>query len=118
VLDLLVGVGRQIHPLIPRTGSVATWWSTQMRQDRKAIRDLRNAELKRLEHGIKREVTTQTNVPGGMFHGKRINPGDTLAFWRWYFVSGRFEGREVLPLLSMQLADHQVLIREAESRLP
>jgi hypothetical protein len=117
VLDLLAGVGRQIDEAMPGAGPVATWWETQRTQDREAIRQMRNAELKRLESGTKREVDVQTNAPAGTFHGKTVNAGDTLVEWGWYFASGHFVGQEVLTVLSAQLTDRQFLINDAESRL-
>jgi hypothetical protein len=117
VLDLLAGVRRQIGEYMPKTATFESWWATQKTQDRDAITEMRHAQLKRLESDMKRHLHAQSWASEGTFNGKPVNPGDTVVWWRWYFIGGHFDGKDVLTVLSTQLADLASLIKEAESRL-
>jgi len=121
VLDLLAGVRRQIDQCITQrkdgSAEVDLWWAAEKTADRKAINDMRNAQLKRLERGSERRQQTHTNVSAGTFNGHPINSGDTISWYGWRFTSGRFVGKEVLSILLAELQDLEDLIETAESRL-
>ncbi|WP_344257286.1 hypothetical protein [Terrabacter carboxydivorans] len=117
VLDLLAGVRRQLDAAVKECGHLSGWWKDQWTPERKALSELRNAQLKRLETSEAPRSQTRTNVPAGEWRGHRVSEGDTVSWIEWYFVDGRYEGQPVLSVLAGALDDLRGLIDEVRIRL-
>ncbi|MEU7894233.1 hypothetical protein AB0B45_15395 [Nonomuraea sp. NPDC049152] len=124
VLDLLAGVTRCIDDESKgcRTSQFASWWHTADRRMQKAIQDLRNAELKRVESRTKPrvrvEMTSPNPKPAAMTVEKlTANQVHIDVSIEWQFIGGDLDGKQVLPALNEYWHEVGVILTKAETLL-
>lgn len=117
VLDLLVGVRRQLDSVVPRSGKLRAWWIDQLTSERRALSELRHAQLKRLETNEAPSREIRTNVPAGEWRGHPVNAGDTVTWIEWYFASGHHKDRPVREVLAESLLDLRQLVDDFRRRM-
>ncbi|MBA8794065.1 hypothetical protein FHX74_001670 [Friedmanniella endophytica] len=130
VLDLLAGVRRQINEgLKSASPTVLAWWRSQLTPRRRAITEMRNAALKRLDQQVEEAgffqvfssdgtiKTTTTSLMGESTSQRTVPSGDVVRISTgWQFVGGIFNGEDVLRVVREELDDLAKLLVEAKRR--
>lgn len=133
VLDLLAGVTRCINDESKghRSGQFSSWWKTADRTMQAAIRELRNAELKRAESRAKQEVRVEMLGPrgkpvpaGALAQGARMEAKSLtesqfsiVVSTEWRFAGGDLHSQPVLPALVKYWNEVGGVLTQAEALL-
>jgi len=119
VLDLLDGVSRGIDEQSAgqRTPVFSAWWKTQWTAERREIRELRNAELKRLETKTRAHFTVVINESLNTGPSGTTGATTSTLAGAFFFDGGHFDGEEVVPTLQAYASHLEAALTEAERLL-
>src|SRR4051812_26588505 len=119
VFELLRGATRIIteESKGKRTQSFASWWHPLKIRLGEEMKELRDAELKKLESRTAYDMHIDINALASNYPDRPVNDGDTVTTVAWVFVGGSLDRKLVLPTLKQYLDDLKPILMEAETRL-